>query len=548
MRASQEDEEARQPLNGDRDDYGDANFEEDDAPLLPDSDVLVEQLRNELEHDLMGADLYERQSKIINRAIQDIGMGKYQWELFILCGFGWFADNLTFFQGLSLSLPSLQTEFGLSETSVRYTTMILYVGMGFGSVAWGFLSDTLGRRITFNTTLFITGFFGVLISFGPTWATTALLFALMGFGVGGNLPVDGALFLEFLPMADNKLLTLLSAWWPFGQLTAAIIAWYFIPRYSCAANLSPCFATGGQQPCCESKDNRGWRYFIAVLGLFTLFMFVCRFFLFNLLESPKYLLSRNRQSEAIEVVQRIARYNGGKTWLDEKTLHQLAGEDSALPGLNMSKKTGKFSVDKVGALFDGWKLGITTALIWVIWLTVGWAYPLFNAFLPQYLEHNGKAGDLNPTDVVYTNFLITAVAGVPGSFIAAYTVDQPRFGRKGTMAISTLVTGFSLFLFTLSGYPPWQTFAACIQSLFSNVMYGVIYAYTPEVFPAPVRGTGSGIASLLNRLAGLSAPMIAAQTGKINPSAPILAAGGLYLVSFVAMCLLPIETRGMQSL
>src|ERR1700761_2659005 len=100
--------------------------------------------------------------------------------------------------------------------------MILYVGMGIGSVGWGLLSDVFGRRITFNSTLFITGFFGVLISLGPTWAITALTFALMGFGVGGNLPVDGALFLEFLPMADTKLLTLLSAWWPGGQLMSAL--------------------------------------------------------------------------------------------------------------------------------------------------------------------------------------------------------------------------------------------------------------------------------------------------------------------------------------
>jgi len=100
--------------------------------------------------------------------------------------------------------------------------MILYVGMGIGSVSWGFMSDTFGRRFTFNSTLLITGVFGILISLGPTWAITALLFALMGFGVGGNLPVDGALFLEFLPTADTRLLTLLSAWWPAGQLFSAL--------------------------------------------------------------------------------------------------------------------------------------------------------------------------------------------------------------------------------------------------------------------------------------------------------------------------------------
>jgi hypothetical protein len=32
-------------------------------------------------------------AKIINRAIQDIGMGRYQWGLFVLCGFGWIADK-----------------------------------------------------------------------------------------------------------------------------------------------------------------------------------------------------------------------------------------------------------------------------------------------------------------------------------------------------------------------------------------------------------------------------------------------------------------------
>lgn len=79
-------------------------------------------------------------------------------------------------------------------------------------------------------------------------------------------------------------------------------------------------------------------------------------------------------------------------------------------------------------------------------------------------------------------------------------------------------------------------------------MYGVLYAYTPEVFPAPSRGTGTGIASLLNRIAGFFAPVVAARFGELHPSAPVLAAGGCYIAAAVAMCLLPIETRGKQSL
>ena len=79
-------------------------------------------------------------------------------------------------------------------------------------------------------------------------------------------------------------------------------------------------------------------------------------------------------------------------------------------------------------------------------------------------------------------------------------------------------------------------------------MYGVLYAYTPEVFPAPNRGTGTGISSCLNRIAGLCAPLVAIYSGDANPNAPIYASGGLMLAAFGAMVLLPIETRGKQTL
>lgn len=31
---------------------------------------------------------------VINKALADIGMGRYQYELFFAGGFGWFADNI----------------------------------------------------------------------------------------------------------------------------------------------------------------------------------------------------------------------------------------------------------------------------------------------------------------------------------------------------------------------------------------------------------------------------------------------------------------------
>lgn len=100
--------------------------------------------------------------------------------------------------------------------------MITYIGLSIGSTFWGVASDIIGRRPAFNMTLFLCGLFGFLVAFGPNWFSTAALFLCMGLGVGGNLPVDGALFLEFLPASANSLLTLLSVWWPVGQLVASI--------------------------------------------------------------------------------------------------------------------------------------------------------------------------------------------------------------------------------------------------------------------------------------------------------------------------------------
>jgi hypothetical protein len=56
----------------------------------------IEGLREEVKHDISASGAstsYDLKSKVINKAIQDIGMGRYNWELFILCGFGWFADK-----------------------------------------------------------------------------------------------------------------------------------------------------------------------------------------------------------------------------------------------------------------------------------------------------------------------------------------------------------------------------------------------------------------------------------------------------------------------
>jgi hypothetical protein len=110
-------------------------------------------------------------------------------------------------------------------------------------------------------------------------------------------------------------------------------------------------------------------------------------------------------------------------------------------------------------------------------LTIGIGYPLFNAFLPQYLGKGRNASGAQVSNyITYRNYAITSVVGVPGSIIACYTVDVPYVGRKGTMAIATMLSGIFLFLFTISSDSTYQLGFSSMEAFFQNIMYGVLYA------------------------------------------------------------------------
>lgn len=219
--------------------------------------------------------------------------------------------------------------------------------------------------------------------------------------------------------------------------------------------------------------------------------FVCRFFLFHLFESPKFLLSKGRQREAVTVVYALAHFNKSKTWLTEDILNEIGGHpeeshDTKLSTMDIVRRqAGKFSTQRIKPIFEQKRLAINTCLLWFMWAAIGLGYPLFNAFLPQYLSSVDPDAPPTPPNIVYRNYAIQSIVGCPGSIIACYLVDVKYLGRKGTMAIATLLTGIFLFLFTSSTDASFQLAFNCLVAFFQNIMYGVLYAYTPGKLPAP---------------------------------------------------------------
>lgn len=141
------------------------------------------------------------------------------------------------------------------------------------------------------------------------YAAICGIYFLASLGLGGNIPIDATIALEFLPQSRRFLVSLLSMWQPIGVVAASGIAYGTAAKWRCDVKLPSCKAVASGEPCCTVSSNMGWRYNVIVLGAMTLTIFCLRYFAFRFHESPKFLLSRGKEAEAIEVLHKIARFN-----------------------------------------------------------------------------------------------------------------------------------------------------------------------------------------------------------------------------------------------
>ncbi|KAF9556196.1 MFS general substrate transporter [Agrocybe pediades] len=488
--------------------------------------------------------IYHGKTLVLNRAIQEIGMGRYQYMLFLVCGFGWFADSVwPLITGLILAPVTDEFKF-----KAPFLSLAANAGLLVGAVFWGLGCDIWGRRWCFNITLFIAGVFGLSAGGSPNFVTLASLIAVMGVGVGGNLPVDSAIFLDLVPASKQYLLTFMSIFWCLGQLLVNLLAWPLIANFSCS------FSTAG----CERRNNMGWRYLLFLLGGLTLIMWGARFFLFKLVESPRYLIGKGKDAEAVAVIHQVAAYNGTTSTLTVEqltsigTFPQKYDSDAAVAGEQQRRRwslsrTSDYTLEHVKSLFRTKKIAYSTSLLISIWGVIGLASTLYNNFLPFLFASRGARFGDSSLNITYRNTFIISVVGVPAAFFATWLVQMPYVGRRGALAFSSALTGAFLFATTTARTSNALLGWNCGYTFASNVMYGVLYAISPEIFPAKDRGTGNGLTAAATRVFGLIAPIIALYAD-LNTAVPVYIAGALIIFAGSLALLLPYEPRGRASM
>lgn len=111
-------------------------------------------------------------------------------------------------------------------------------------------------------------------------------------------------------------------------------------------------------------------------------MFLLRFLVFDLHESPKFLMGRGRDVQAVASIHAVAKYNGVPSTLVVEDLSKIdnaggGGEDARYTtvGAAVERNLEKFKLGHIRALFATKELVFSTTLVMTLWaLVVGFLH------------------------------------------------------------------------------------------------------------------------------------------------------------------------------
>jgi hypothetical protein len=204
-------------------------------------------------------------------------------------------------------------------------------------------------------------------------------------------------------------------------------------------------------------------------------------------ETPKFLLAEGKDEQAVRVLHNIAnRYNRPCSLTIERlrACGETAQRKTTPTGMTQRLISPKEVAFHFRGLYATRKMGLSTSLVWFSWLLIGLAYPLYNVFLPTYLQSRGAAFGQPSEYITWRNYAINNTCGIFGPILAGFMCRSGWFwGRRGTMIIGAIVTMVFFFCYTQVRTAAENLGFTCAISFCLNIYYGTLYAYTPEVGP-----------------------------------------------------------------
>lgn len=356
------------------------------------------------------------------------------------------------------------------------------VGIVFGSVIFGKLSDRYGYLFFFRFCPLVMLVFSVLAALIPNVIVLIISLFLIGVGIGGEYSLDSGYISVLLPKKYRAIMIgVAKTAASFGNILAAGVCYLLIMDWQNAYN---------------------WQDLMWIIAAIAALMLVCRIWYY---ESPKWLELHGKDQQAEKAAQDFL---GKNVEIDPLPTSHVPNSGSVsqnpAPQLTIWKFVKKY-----------WDRVILSG---VPWACEGLGVYGIGVFLPILvmalgIEHisSSESPIMHVANSVQVTFWISCII-LPGFVLGLYLIHRkkkiPRIQTTGFF-----LCGACLVILMLAFHYHWNKWisisAFMAFELFLNMgPHLVTYVLPPRIYPVEVRGMGSGLAASIGKIGAVIAVFI----------------------------------------
>ena len=398
---------------------------------------------------------------------------------------------------------TLTVAFGLSSVSLGVTVSSALWGTVLGAALAGTFSDRFGRRTCLRALglLYVASALGCAFAWG--WYPLLAFRILSGIAIGGSSVISPTYIAEISPAAWRGRLV---GAFQFNVVLGILLAYlsnYFVGQ----------FVHGPVE----------WRWKLGVAALPALIFY---FLLFFIPESPRWLVRKSRNEEALGILER----NG-----EPEPRHELADIEDSLVQMQGSTAERVFQWRYRLPIFLAVSIGMFNQLSGINAIL----YYLNSIF--QSAGFDRVSSDLQAVLIGLTNMIAVS--------IALMVID--RLGRRqllliGSVGTAACMAGVAAIFKFHRGQGALVWLLVGFIAFFSFSQGAVIWVYISEVFPNRVRAKGQSIGSFthwfMNAVVSALFPVVAMTWG----SAPFFFFASMMALQFFVVLVFYPETRGVS--
>jgi MFS family permease len=146
-------------------------------------------------------------------------------------GLGWMLDAMDVML-YSMVLAHLMKDLGMAKETAGSLNSLTLLASAIGGLLFGFLADRIGRTRSLMLSILVYSVASGACGLSDSVIQLAIFRFILGLGMGGEWTTGAALIAEVWPPEHRgKALGLMQSTWAIGEMVAAAVAGYVLPRF-----------------------------------------------------------------------------------------------------------------------------------------------------------------------------------------------------------------------------------------------------------------------------------------------------------------------------